>query len=70
MTSGENALKKQNKVAVARWVAAGKEHLVVLRPFEHGLILHTMFYAGFLEDPATWVLLAVGATLAAVPRRG
>ena len=24
-----------------------------------------LFYAGFLEDPATWVLLAIGATLAA-----
>jgi len=45
-----NALKKQNKVAVARWVAAGKEHLVVLRPFEHGLILHTMFYADEVRD--------------------
>ena len=25
------------------------------------------FYAGFLEDPATWVLLAIGASLAASP---
>ena len=39
------AMKKENRVAVARWVAAGKEHLVVIRPFEKGLILHTMFYA-------------------------
>lgn len=45
-----SALKKQGKVAVARWVAAGKEHLVVLRPFEHGLILHTMFYADEVRD--------------------
>jgi len=28
------------------------------------LIAHTMAYAGFLEDPLTWVLLAVGGSLA------
>src|SRR5713226_5123828 len=44
------AMKKENKVAVARWVAAGKEHLVVLRPFEQGLILHTMYYADEVRD--------------------
>jgi DNA end-binding protein Ku len=44
------AMKKQNKVAVARWVAAGREHLVVLRPYEDGLILHTMFYADEVRD--------------------
>jgi len=45
-----SAMKKQNKVAVARWVSAGREHLVVLRPFEKGLILHTMFYADEVRD--------------------
>lgn len=44
------AMKKENKVAVARWVAAGKEHIVVLRPFENGLILHTMYYADEVRD--------------------
>jgi O-antigen ligase len=29
------------------------------------LIVHTMAYAGFYEDPIAWVLLAVGASLAA-----
>ena len=28
------------------------------------LLIHTMAYAGFFEDPITWVLLAVGASLA------
>jgi putative inorganic carbon (HCO3(-)) transporter len=28
------------------------------------LLVHTMAYAGFYEDPITWVLLAVGASLA------
>jgi len=45
-----SAMKDQSKVAVARWVAAGKEHLVVIRPFENGLILHTMFYADEVRD--------------------
>jgi putative inorganic carbon (hco3(-)) transporter len=31
------------------------------------LLVHTMAYAGFFEDPITWVLLAVGATLASTP---
>lgn len=44
------AMKKQDKVAVARWVAAGREHLVVLRPYEKGLVLHTMFYADEVRD--------------------
>ena len=29
------------------------------------LVVHTMVYASFLEDPTTWVLLAAGAALAA-----
>ncbi len=31
------------------------------------LLVHTMAYAGFYEDPITWVLLAVGASLATGP---
>jgi len=31
------------------------------------LLVHTMAYAGFFEDPITWVLLAAGASLAATP---
>ena len=31
------------------------------------LLIHTLSYAGFFEDPITWVLLALGASLAAVP---
>jgi DNA end-binding protein Ku len=44
------AMKKQDKVAVARWISAGKEHVVVLRPYEKGLILHTMYYADEVRD--------------------
>jgi len=34
------------------------------------LLVHTMAYAGFFEDPITWVLLGVGASLAAADRPG
>lgn len=44
------AMKKQNKAAVARMVTSGKEHLVVIRPYEKGLALHTMFYADEVRD--------------------
>ena len=44
------AMKKQSKVALARWVSGSREHLVVLRPFEDGLVLHTMFYADEVRD--------------------
>jgi putative inorganic carbon (hco3(-)) transporter len=33
------------------------------------LLVHTMAYAGFFQDPITWVLLAIGASLAATDRR-
>ncbi len=33
------------------------------------LLVHTMAYAGFFEDPITWVLLATGASLAAADQR-
>jgi len=31
------------------------------------LLVHTLSYAGFFEDPITWVLLAIGASLAHAP---
>jgi O-antigen ligase len=33
------------------------------------LLVHTMAYAGFFEDPITWVLLVAGVSLAAADRR-
>ncbi|HEX6753199.1 MAG TPA: O-antigen ligase family protein [Solirubrobacterales bacterium] len=33
------------------------------------LLVHTMAYAGFFEDPITWVLLAAGVSLAAAEQR-
>jgi O-antigen ligase len=31
------------------------------------LLVHTLAYAGFFEDPITWILLAAGGSLAVVP---
>jgi len=45
-----SAMKKQGKVALARWVSSHREHLVILRPFENGLVLHTMYYADEVRD--------------------
>jgi len=44
------AMKKEGKVALAQWVASGREHLVVIRPYEDGIILHTMYYADEVRD--------------------
>jgi DNA end-binding protein Ku len=35
---------------MARWVSGSREHLVVLRPYDEGLILHTMYYADEVRD--------------------
>jgi O-antigen ligase len=46
----------------------GLARIAVLAAFV-ALLVHTMAYAGFYEDPIAWVLLAVGASLAALPVR-
>lgn len=56
-------------VLTALWTMAsrapGPARIAVLAAFV-ALVVHTMAYAGFYEDPITWVLLAAGASLAAV----
>ena len=44
--------------------ATGPARVAVLATFV-ALSIHTMAYAGFYEDPITWVLLALGASFAA-----
>src|SRR5687767_1001403 len=39
------AMTSKKMVAVGRWSARGKEQLVLVRPYEDGLILHQLFYA-------------------------
>jgi len=38
------ALERAEQVAVARFILRGKESLVLIRPFQRGLILHTMYF--------------------------
>ncbi len=40
------AMERKGRVAVGRWAARGKEQLVMLRPYQDGLLLHQLFYAG------------------------
>lgn len=59
---------------VALWtlatLASGRSvgRIAILAAFV-ALLVHTMAYAGFFEDPIAWVLLALGASLAAAPVR-
>ncbi|HEX5928449.1 MAG TPA: O-antigen ligase family protein [Solirubrobacterales bacterium] len=60
-------------IAVALWtmtagIRAGPiaARSAVLAAFV-ALLVHTLSYAGFFEDPITWVLLAIGASLAHGP---
>jgi DNA end-binding protein Ku len=40
-----DALRKAGRVAIGRFVMRTKEYVVCIRPFEHALALHTMFFA-------------------------
>ena len=50
--------------------ARGDPYRVGIAATFAALILHTMLYADFLEDPVTWTLLAIGCALAASARAG
>jgi DNA end-binding protein Ku len=39
-----DALKETHHVALARVGMYGREHVVIVRPGEHGILAHTMFY--------------------------
>jgi len=38
------AMLKEQRVAIAKFTMRGKERLVLIRPYEDGLMLHTMYY--------------------------
>jgi DNA end-binding protein Ku len=40
-----DAMAKTERVALAKFVMRGKESLVLIRPSQHGLMLHTMYFA-------------------------
>lgn len=39
------ALRETDRVAVAKYAARGREHLVALRPYEDGLLMEQLYYA-------------------------
>jgi DNA end-binding protein Ku len=40
-----DALVKSKRAAIAQLVSRGKEQLMLIRPYENGLIMHSLFYA-------------------------
>src|SRR5262249_53356741 len=44
------AMKKAGRVALAKFVMRGKENLVLIRPSQGGLMLHTMYFADEVRD--------------------
>jgi len=40
-----DAMAQSGRVALGRYTMRGKEHLVMIRPFEKGLMLHTIYYS-------------------------
>jgi DNA end-binding protein Ku len=45
-----DAMTKTNRVALAKFVMRGKESLVLIRPAQDGLTLHTMYFADEIRD--------------------
>src|SRR6266498_2549621 len=45
-----DAMSKSDKVALATFVMRGKESLVLVRPAQDGLMLHTMYFADEVRD--------------------
>lgn len=44
------SMKAAGKVAVAQWNSRGREHLVIVKPYQNGLVLHQMFYSNEVRD--------------------
>jgi len=45
-----DAMMKAGRVALAKYVMRGKENLVLIRPSQNGLMLHTMYFADEIRD--------------------
>jgi DNA end-binding protein Ku len=41
-----SALRESKRCALGRWAARGKQYIVMIRPFEDGLIMQQLLYAG------------------------
>jgi DNA end-binding protein Ku len=47
----QRALKDAQYIAIARVVMHLREHVVAIRPYRQGLVLHTLFYPDELREP-------------------
>jgi DNA end-binding protein Ku len=45
-----DALAKSNRAAIAQLVTRGKEQLVLIRPYQKGLIMHSLYYANEVRN--------------------
>jgi DNA end-binding protein Ku len=45
-----DALVKSERAAIAQLVSRGKEQLVLIRPYENGLIMHSLYYANEVRN--------------------
>ncbi len=41
-----SALRESKRCALGRWAARGKQYIVMIRPFEDGLVMQQLLYAG------------------------
>lgn len=44
------AMQETGRVALGNYIARGKSHLVVIRPYKEGLIMHQVFYSNEVRD--------------------
>jgi len=44
------AMQQTGRVALGHYIARGKSHLVVIRPYKNGLIMHQVFYSNEVRD--------------------
>lgn len=45
-----SAMEAKSAAAVGQWTNRGKDHLVVIRPYKGGMILHTLYYKNEVRD--------------------
>lgn len=44
------AMKLREVVAIGKYVSHGKEHLIMIRPYQEGLVMHHLFYEDEVRD--------------------
>jgi DNA end-binding protein Ku len=44
------ALSNAEQCAIGRWTSRGKEHIVVIRPIDHGLAMHQLHFKAEIRD--------------------